>query len=160
MQATDLKNYLYDGGAILFVVYIGNGGLCKKIYYIELPPIRLRLTLASAKEQKSKTITLKEFPTDNNRKSTIFFIAFATVKCNQALPRQKLLSFEELEKQKLKEYQFQYLELALRTTCSELWLQMMCTYMRKSKLFNTSTNGIPSTRTNNKRNFGHRGFNR
>ena len=32
MSTSDLRNYLYDGGAILFVIYIGKGGLCKKIY--------------------------------------------------------------------------------------------------------------------------------
>ncbi|MDD4413450.1 MAG: hypothetical protein PHR14_02685 [Oscillospiraceae bacterium] len=33
MSTVDLKNYLYDGGIILFVVYIGGGGLIRKIYY-------------------------------------------------------------------------------------------------------------------------------
>ena len=103
MHTADLKNYLYDGGAILFVVYIGNAGLCKKIYYIELPPIKLRLTLASAKEQKSKTITLREFPTDNNRKSTIFFNCLSNCQMQSSFTEAKLLSFEELEKQGLLE---------------------------------------------------------
>lgn len=99
MDTSDLKNYLYDGGAILFVIYIGNGGLGKKIYYIELPPIRLRLILASAKGQKSKTITLKEFPTDNNRKSTIFFNCLRNCQMQSSFINANLLSFEELEKQ-------------------------------------------------------------
>ena len=66
VSTTDLKGYLKDGGAIFFVVYIGNNGLCKKIYYIELTPIRIRVILDEAKGQKSKFITLKTFPTDNN----------------------------------------------------------------------------------------------
>lgn len=103
MSTADLKNYLYDGGAILFVVYIGNDGLCRKIYYIELPPIKLRLTLASAMEQKSKKITLKEFPTDNNRKSTIFFNCLRNCQMQSSFTEAKLLSFEELEKQGLLE---------------------------------------------------------
>ena len=36
MPTVDLRNYLYDGGCILFVVYIGNHGLTNKIYYVEL----------------------------------------------------------------------------------------------------------------------------
>jgi hypothetical protein len=103
MSTSDLRNYLYDGGAILFVIYIGKGGLCKKIYYIELPPIRLRLTLASAKEQKTKTITLKEFPVDNNKKSTIFFNCLRNCQMQSSFTDAKLLSFEELEKQGLLE---------------------------------------------------------
>ena len=99
MSTNDLKNYLYDGGAILFVVYIGNCGLCKKIYYIELPPIKLRLTLADAKGQKTKTISLKEFPIDNNRKSTIFFNCLRNCQMQSSFTEAKLLSFEELEKQ-------------------------------------------------------------
>lgn len=103
MATSDLRNYLYDGGAILFVVYIGNGGLCKKIYYAELPPIRLRLMLASAKGQKSKAVSLKEFPKDNSRKSTIFFNCLCNCQMQSSFTDVKLLSFEELEKQGLLE---------------------------------------------------------
>ncbi len=103
MSTSDLRNYLYDGGSILFVVYIGNGGLCKKIYYMELPPIRLRLLLGSTKGQKTKTITLKEFPIDNNKKSTIFFNCLRNCQMQSSFTDAKLLSFEELEKQGLLE---------------------------------------------------------
>lgn len=72
MTTVDLKNYLYDGGVILFVVYIGNGGLTRKIHYIELPPIKLRVVLTAAKNQKTKVLTLEEFPSDGNKKASIF----------------------------------------------------------------------------------------
>jgi len=103
MPTSDLRNYLYDGGVILFVVYIGNGGLCKKIYYAELPPIKLRLILASAKGRKSKYVSLKEFPIDASRKSTVFFNCLRNCQMQSSFTDAKLLSFEELEKQGLLE---------------------------------------------------------
>ena len=42
MTTVDLRNYLYDGGCVLFVVYIGNCGLTNNIYYAELTPVKLR----------------------------------------------------------------------------------------------------------------------
>lgn len=49
MSTVDLRNYLYDGGCILFVVYIGNRGLTNKIYYAELTPVKLRQLLDGAR---------------------------------------------------------------------------------------------------------------
>lgn len=72
MNVVDLNNYLDDGGAILFVVYIAKEGLNKKIYYVELPPIKLRIELSKAKGQKAKTLRLKKFPADNRQKTSIF----------------------------------------------------------------------------------------
>ena len=46
MSKADLVNYLNDGGCILFVVYIGNNGLTRKIYYSILTPIKLRQLLS------------------------------------------------------------------------------------------------------------------
>lgn len=49
MSTVDLRNYLYDGGCILFVVYIGNRGLTNKIYYAEFTPVKLRQLLDGAR---------------------------------------------------------------------------------------------------------------
>lgn len=103
MSTADLKNYLYDGGIILFVVYINRSGLTRKIYYIELPPIKLRLTLAAAKDQKTKSLTLKEFPTDGNKKATIFLNCLQNCQKQASFTDAKLLSLDELEKQGLLE---------------------------------------------------------
>lgn len=62
VSIADLRNYLYDGGVIIFVVYIREGNLQKKIYYAELSPIILRRILAEAEKQKTKSIKFKEFP--------------------------------------------------------------------------------------------------
>lgn len=99
MSVADLNNYLNDGGAILFVVYIGNGGLCKKIYYLELPPIKLRFELNSAKGQKTKTLKLKNFPNDNNKKVSIFLNCYENCRRQASFSGASLLTLEELQEQ-------------------------------------------------------------
>lgn len=99
MTVIDLKNYLDDGGAILFVVYIGNGGLSKKIYYIELPPIKLRIELGSVNGQKTKTLKLKEFPVDNNKKASIFLNCYENCRRQSSFSSATLLTLDELQEQ-------------------------------------------------------------
>ena len=103
MSTVDLRNYLYDGGCILFVVYIGNGGLTSKIYYVELTPIKLRQLLFESKEQGSKAVYLTPFPCDNNRKATIFLNCLQNCQKQASFKEGKLLSLKELEEQGLLE---------------------------------------------------------
>lgn len=97
MSKDDLRNYLYDGGCILFVVYIGNSELRRKIYYAELTPIKLRQLLNG--NSKSRAICLKEFPTDSNRKATIFLNCFQNCKKQASFTEGKLYTLEELQNQ-------------------------------------------------------------
>lgn len=99
MTTIDLRNYLYDGGCILFVVYIGNCGLTNKIYYAELTPVKLRQLLEEAKEQDNKTVHLKEFPSDNNKKATIFLNCLQNCQKQASFKEGKLFSLEELKEQ-------------------------------------------------------------
>ena len=99
METSDLRNYLFDGGCILFVVYIGNEGITKKIYYAELTPIKIRKLLNEAKEQGSKTVQLREFPNDNQQKATIFFNCLQNCQKQASLGEGELLSLEELQKE-------------------------------------------------------------
>ncbi len=99
MSTADLRNYLYDGGCILFVVYIGNKGLTTKIYYAELTPVKLRQLLEEAKNKNKKAIHLKEFPADKNKKATIFFNCSQNCKKQASFTEGKLFTIEELEKQ-------------------------------------------------------------
>lgn len=99
MTTVDLKNYLYDGGCVLFVVYLGNCGITNKIYYAELTPIKLRQLLGEAKEQDNKTVHLKEFPSDNNKKATIFLNCLQNCQKQASFKEGKLFSLEELEEQ-------------------------------------------------------------
>lgn len=97
MSTADLKNYLYDGGAVLFVVYV-NEKSQKKIYYAELTPIKLRFLLNGAKEQKTKTVELKSFPEDGNKKATIFLNCLQNCQKQASFSNAKLYTLEELEK--------------------------------------------------------------
>lgn len=99
MTTVDLRNYLYDGGCILFVVYVGNCGLTNKIYYAELTPVKLRQLLEEAKGQDNKVVHLKEFPSDNNKKATIFFNCLQNCQKQASFIEGKLFSLEELEEQ-------------------------------------------------------------
>jgi len=99
MSTVDLKNYLYDGGCVLFVVYIGNSGITNKIYYAELTPIKLRQLLNNANEQASKSVKLKAFPTNSNKKTTIFLNCLQNCQKQASFKEGKLLSLKELEEQ-------------------------------------------------------------
>lgn len=101
MSKADLVNYLNDGGCILFVVYIGNNGLTRKIYYSILTPIKLRQLLVGV--NKTKAIHLKEFPSDKNQKTTIFFNSFQNCQKQASFANGKLYSIEELEKSNMLE---------------------------------------------------------
>lgn len=96
MPKADLVNYLNDGGCILFVVYIGNSGLTKKIYYSILTPIKLRKLLVGI--NKTKAIHLKEFPSDKNQKATILLNSFQNCQKQASFTKGKLYSIEELKK--------------------------------------------------------------
>lgn len=98
MDVSDLKNYLYDGGAVLFVVYMNDSGTATQIYYSELTPLKLRFELNDAKDQKSKTVKLKKFPEDGNKKATIFLNCLQNCQKQASFTDAKLYSLEELEK--------------------------------------------------------------
>lgn len=66
----DLVNYQKNGGVIFFVIYCNK--LSYKIYYASLLPIDLDNALNGKKEQQFISITLKDFP--KNNESEIFSI--------------------------------------------------------------------------------------
>lgn len=98
MKIDDLKNYLYDGGAVLFVVYMNDNGSATQIYYSALTPVKLRNLLDDAGEQKTKTVKLKKFPEDEKRKVTIFFDCLQNCQRQASFADAPLYSLEELEK--------------------------------------------------------------
>ncbi len=98
VRTADLRSYLADGGAVYFVVYVGNGGLTRKIYYVELTPIRIQVILDEAKQQATKTIKLKTFPDDNNQKATIFMNCLQNCQKQASFANTKLFSLEDLQK--------------------------------------------------------------
>ena len=99
VSVVDLKGYLDDGGAIYFVVYISHDGRKKKIYYLELTPIRIRFILNSANSKKKVSLKFKEFPTDDNRKATIVMNCYDNCKRQSSFSNAKLYTIEELQAQ-------------------------------------------------------------
>ncbi len=97
IKTVDLKNYLSDGGVIFFVVYIGNGGLTRQIYYSVLAPIKLRIILDSAKGQNQKSIKLKKLPNSQEKKENVFFNALNNFKKQHSFNDAELLTLEELK---------------------------------------------------------------
>lgn len=96
-STSDLRNYLNDGGAIFFVVHIGTGGLTNQIYYSGLTPIKLRILLNDAKGQKNKSIKLKRFPTEPNKKEMICLNCWEDCQRQASFANATLYSVEELE---------------------------------------------------------------
>lgn len=99
VSVADLNNYLYDGGVVFFVVYIGFSGVAKQIYYSELTPIKIRVILAKAAEKKTKNIKLRKFPTDPNERAMIFLNCLENCQKQSSFSNAKLFSLEDLEKQ-------------------------------------------------------------
>lgn len=72
VDVADLRNYLHNGGVIYFVVRIHKTDISKKkVYYEALTPVKINNYLQGIGEHKTKTITLKEFPSDRNDRATI-----------------------------------------------------------------------------------------
>lgn len=99
VSTTDMKNFLYDGGAIYFVVYISLDKTKETIYYATLSPVKLKLYLAQAKDQATKSIKFIPFPTDKNRKATIFLNFYIDCKKQVSFAPKEIFSIEELENQ-------------------------------------------------------------
>lgn len=97
MHVADLRNYLHGGGAVLFVVYISSDGNATKIFYSELPPIKLRRLLSSSNEH-TKTVILKEFPDDDDTKLNILSNCLLNCRMQSSFTDAKLYSLEELKK--------------------------------------------------------------
>jgi len=99
ISVVDMKNYLCDGGAIYFVVYIANGGIAKQIYYVALAPVKIKNILESAKTQKTVSVELKQFPKNVSERERIIFDSLRDFKKQHSFANSKLLTLDELEKQ-------------------------------------------------------------
>ena len=98
ISTIDLKNYLYDGGTIYFVVRVNHEGTLKQIYYVELTPIKIRILLSEAKDKKTKSVELKKFPNDSNSKAMIFLNCYENCQKQASFFDAKLRTLEELKK--------------------------------------------------------------
>lgn len=96
MSLNDLNCYLYDGGCILFVVYIKPDGLTSKIYYSELTPVKLKHLIDSSNGKKTKIIKLKELPADKDLVANVFFNCYQNCKKQSSFSDKKLYTLSEL----------------------------------------------------------------
>lgn len=71
MEIADIRNYLYVGGTIFFVVYMDGEAEKSKIYYVALLPYDLKRILKKYGNQKKKSLELKEFPTNKTEISNL-----------------------------------------------------------------------------------------
>lgn len=72
VDVSDIRNFLSDGGAIYFVVYVSADGSNNKIYYNALSPIKLKYYLEEAGGQQTKSIEFQTFTSENRDKENIF----------------------------------------------------------------------------------------
>lgn len=104
VEVIDLKNYLKIGGIIFFVVLIDEKNpRNRKIYYVDLTPVRLKVELEKAKNQITKSIKFKEFPLDNQRKVSILLNCFENIKKQASFSDIPLLTIKELKKNNIEE---------------------------------------------------------
>lgn len=99
ISVTDLRNYLNDGGVIYFVVYLHSATYEKRIYFIELPPIKLRSILTDSGNQKTITLTLKQLPLQSDKLATLFMNCYTNCKQQSSFSSAKLYSLQELKEQ-------------------------------------------------------------
>ena len=96
IQYSDLRNYLYVGGTIFFVVYFDEKDEHHTIYYVGLLPFDLKKMLKDHKGDlsKCKSIELKVFPTKKEDIDDIFLNFAHHMNRQRAAINSALLSFD------------------------------------------------------------------
>ena len=96
IQYSDLRNYLYVGGTIFFVVYFDKEDEHYTIYYVGLLPFDLKKMLKDYKGDfsKCKSIELKVFPTKKDDIDDIFLNFAHHMNRQRAAINSALLSFD------------------------------------------------------------------
>ena len=96
IQYSDLRNYLYVGGTIFFVVYFDEKDEHHTIYYVGLIPFDLKKMLKDHKGDlsKCKSIELKVFPTKKEDIDDIFLNFAHHMNRQRAAINSALLSFD------------------------------------------------------------------
>ena len=112
VEIVDLKNYLSDGGVIFFVILINEENLKKrKIYYADLPPVRLKIELEKSKNQITKSIKFKEFSSDNQRKVSILLNCLQNFKKQSSFSDIPLLTIDELNKNNIERIEIPFVSI-------------------------------------------------
>jgi len=97
IRTSDLRNFLYDGGCLFFVVVFSTDGNYK-IYYKALHVVTIQNLLGSIQSnQKSCSVKFKSLPDDTNLIISIFENFFADSIKQRSFANQKLLHLEEAQ---------------------------------------------------------------
>lgn len=95
----DIRNYYNDGGVIFFLISVNPSTGFSRIYYTSLLVYDLKKLLDNAKKQKTITIKLSPFPTDDtNEMSTIFMSFVENERKQHSFVGKELHSLDELER--------------------------------------------------------------
>ena len=94
LEVADLRGFYRDGGVVFFVVAIINE--IRKIYYANLLPTTLILLLKKGKQQKTKTITLKEFPLETPEKIKTLMDFYENRKKQQGFNETAMLKIDDV----------------------------------------------------------------
>lgn len=98
VKVSDLRNFLYDGGCLYFVVAIGPNGN-RKIYYKSLTVVVIKNLLNEIdKSQRSCVMRMSALPCDINQITSIFENFLNDRNRQHSFANQKILSLEELQK--------------------------------------------------------------
>lgn len=100
IRVIDLEDYVHNGGAIFFVVYIDKVAQeAKQIYYAAITPFRASELLKNHNNKSTISVNFKKFPEDNKAKTIIFegFHTEANMQISSA--GKKTPTIDELKKQ-------------------------------------------------------------
>ena len=102
IKITHLRNYLNDGGTVLFVVYLSPNenktDFIYKIYYSELTPVKISALLSKCKvEQQDVSIHLIELPPEPNDFASLIRNCFDNCKRQASFAGVDLPTISELE---------------------------------------------------------------
>ena len=106
MEITHLRNYLNDGGAMLFVVYLclneNQTEYLSSIYYAELTPAKVSALISECPiVQQSVTIHLKQIPSDPNDLASVVRNCWFNCRRQASFSSAPLPSIKELDEKGL-----------------------------------------------------------
>ena len=115
VEIEDMGNYLKFGGVIFFVVYFDYNGENETIYYNALLPYDLKRYLREMGNQKTKSISLKRFPTEKEAITEVFVNFVLDMRKQHASIDAEEMTLEAISKRGgLKSLSFSYTSLSKR----------------------------------------------
>lgn len=103
-EVADLRNYLYNGGAIYFVVLIDKNNLeDRQIYYNALAPVKLRQYNLQNISSATVSISLKQFPSERDKKIGVFMNFNKDSKAQTSFAQEGTMSIDDISSPQVEE---------------------------------------------------------